>query len=355
MTKYQILKKLLPSLFPLIVFVLVDEFYGTKAGLIVAVAFGVGEMLFTFVKDRAFDKFTFFDTLLIVVLGGISYSLENDIFFKLKPALIGAIFCILLGVSSYSKFNIFSMMSQRYLDGIDFNDEQVKQVNRSIRALFVIFTCHTLLVLYSAFYMSKEAWAFISTVVLYVLFGAYFVYEVARNKIKANKYAKEEWLPLVDQQGRVVGKAPRSIAHANPEMLHPVVHLHVTNNRKQVYLQKRPMSKLVEPGKWDMSVGGHVAVGESIETALRREAREELGLDGFSAVPVCQYIVKTEHESEFVFLFHTRYEGEIHLNPAEVEDGRFWNMSELNKQIGKSVFTPSFEIEFNILRKNAIL
>jgi isopentenyldiphosphate isomerase/intracellular septation protein A len=355
MTRLQLLKKLLPSLFPLIVFVLVDEFYGTKAGLIVAVAFGVAEMLFAFIKDRVFDKFTLLDTGLIVLLGGVSFTLENDIFFKLKPALIGGIFCILLGVSTFSRFNIFGAMSQRYLEGIDFNGEQVKQINRSIRALFYIFAGHTLLVLYSAFFLSKEAWAFISTILFYLLFGIYFLFEIVRNKIKAHKYSREEWLPLVDQQGNVIGKAPRSIVHANKEMLHPVVHMHVINSKKQIYLQKRPLSKLVEPGKWDMSVGGHVAVGENIESALCREALEELGIAGFSAIPVCQYIVRTDRESEFVFLFHTRYDGEINFNPAEVDDGRYWNLSDLNRQLGTGLFSPSFELEFKMFRKNSLI
>ena len=38
------------------------------------------------------------------------------------------------------------------------------------------------------------------------------------------------------------------------------------------------MNKDIQPGRWDTSVGGHVDYGEEIEVALRREAREELGL-----------------------------------------------------------------------------
>jgi len=41
MSRYQLHKKLLPSLFPLIVFVLVDEIYETSAGLIAAVIPGI--------------------------------------------------------------------------------------------------------------------------------------------------------------------------------------------------------------------------------------------------------------------------------------------------------------------------
>jgi isopentenyldiphosphate isomerase/intracellular septation protein A len=359
MNKLQLMKRLLPSLLPLVVFVVVDEFYGTSAGLIVAVGFGVAELIVTYFRDRYFDKFTLLDTGLIVILGGVSFALDNDIFFKLKPAMIGAIFCAILGISSFSSLNLFGMMSQRYLGGLQFNEAQVKQLNRSTRVLFYIFVLHTLLVLYAAFFMSKEAWAFISTVLFYLLFGAYFAVELVRAKLHQRKahqeLMNEEWLPLVDQNGRITGKAPRSVVHANREMLHPVVHLHVINSRKQLYLQKRSMSKQVEPGKWDVAVGGHVGFGENVGDALVREAREELGIREFTAAPLAQFIVRTDRESELVFMFTTHFDGDIVPNPEEVDEGKFWTLSELNKHVGEGVFTPGLELEYDLLKKKSVL
>jgi isopentenyldiphosphate isomerase len=42
-----------------------------------------------------------------------------------------------------------------------------------------------------------------------------------------------------------------------------VVHLHVFNSRGELYLQKRPEWKDIQPGKWDTAVGGHIDLGES--------------------------------------------------------------------------------------------
>jgi isopentenyldiphosphate isomerase/intracellular septation protein A len=355
MEQFQLLKKLLPGLLPLVMFVIVDEFFGTTAGLVVAVSLGIAELLFTYFKSKVLDKFTLFDTLLIVILGSVSYILENDVFFKLKPALVGGILCVLLGISTFSRMNLVSMMSKRYLGGINLNDQQVRQFDRSVRVLFYIVSFHTLLVLYSAFFMSKEAWAFISTVVLYLLFGGYLVYEILKGRIRQLRYRKEEWVPLVDDKGTIVGKAPRSLVHTKKDMLHPVVHLHVINGKRQVYLQKRPPTKLVEPGKWDVSVGGHVALGENVEATLTREAKEEIGISDFHAVPVCHYVLKTDRESELVFLLYTNYDGPIQINTTELEDGRFWAPAELNRRLGTGMFTPSFEIEYSLLKRNSIL
>ncbi len=96
-----------------------------------------------------------------------------------------------------------------------------------------------------------------------------------------NSDNSEEIFPVVDAAGNVVGKAMRGECHGGSMLLHPVVHLHVFNSRGELYLQKRPAWKDIQPGRWDTAVGGHVDYGETIAEALRREVREELGITDF--------------------------------------------------------------------------
>ena len=359
MSKVELLKKLLPGFLPLFVFIIADEIWGTEIGLVVAIVFGVLQLVYTFIKEKRLDKFILFDTLLIVALGAVSILLDNDIFFKLKPVLINVILLVVLGLSVFSKLNIMALMTQRYMQGVELADAQLKQMNRSMKTIFWIFLMHTLLILFSAFYMLKGAWAFISGGLFYIIMGGYFAFEFIRNKIKYKKEFKqmedEEWVPVVDDKGNVIGKAPRSKVHKGEKILHPVVHMHVINKKKMIYLQKRPMHKLVQPGKWDTAVGGHISVDEQLESALQREAREEIGLENFEARLVTKYKWETELEAELVFMFIAWHNGALSVDTDEVDEGKYWSVKQVNQQLGKDVFTPNFEHEFKLLKEKGLV
>lgn len=159
----------------------------------------------------------------------------------------------------------------------------------------------------------------------------------------------DEWFPLVDEWGNTIGKATRHACHSGTKWLHPVVHLHVFNVSGQLYLQKRPMHKDTQPGKWDTSVGGHVNHGETVLEALFREAREELHIAHFEPVPIRRYVFESDVEKELVHTFRTVFAGEIVPDPYELDGGCFWPVDAIGERIGRGVFTPNFECEFAFL------
>lgn len=155
-----------------------------------------------------------------------------------------------------------------------------------------------------------------------------------------------EIFPIVNEVGTVIGQATRGECHCGSLLLHPVVHLHVFNTRGELYLQKRPEWKDIQPGKWDTAIGGHIDYGETPKEALQREAYEELGIKHFSSTFIGMYAFESQRERELVYVHQTTYDEPIKPSKDELDDGRFWTIQEIHEAMGKGILTPNFESEF---------
>ncbi|MCR4602587.1 MAG: NUDIX domain-containing protein [Prevotella sp.] len=156
----------------------------------------------------------------------------------------------------------------------------------------------------------------------------------------------QELFPVVDDEGNVTGSVTRGEAHSGKRILHPVVHLHLFNSAGELYLQRRPLWKDIQPGKWDTACGGHMAYGETAEEALRREVSEELGITDFNPVALGHYVFDSIRERELVYVNRTTYDGPVCPSSEELDGGRFWSHDELMLSMGKGILTPNFEQEY---------
>jgi isopentenyldiphosphate isomerase len=160
----------------------------------------------------------------------------------------------------------------------------------------------------------------------------------------------DEMLPLIEPNGLVYGQASRAWVHSGVLVLHPVVHLHILDRDGKVYLQKRAMNKDLLPGYWDTAVGGHISYGETVPEALFRETSEELGLSAFNPVFLEAYEYQTKRDREFVCVHAMVGHPTLHPNVAEVSEGRWWSIPELEEAMGKDILTPNFESEFQRIK-----
>ncbi|MCX7862317.1 MAG: NUDIX domain-containing protein [Bacteroidales bacterium] len=349
MNMQDLLKKLLPGLLPLIIFIIADEFFDTATSLFIAIGIGVIQAAWIFLREKRIDSFVLLDTGLIVLLGSISLIFENEIFFKIKPGIVEVIMCIMLFSMAWAPTKLLTAMLGRYGMQVSIDEYTIKKFRRSLKILGIIFFFHTLLVFYSAFYLSKEAWAFISGVLFYLIFAAYLGFEVIKNLIIRSR---TEWLPIVDKEGNILGKVSRQEAHRNKNFLHPVVHVHVLNRHGELFLQKRSISKQIMPGKWDTAIGGHISWGENLEQAVFRESKEELGIKLKQVKFLGKYVWESDIERELIYVFKTQWDENININKKEIEEGKFWSKAQIKQNIGKGLFTPNFEFEYNLMGKS---
>lgn len=163
-----------------------------------------------------------------------------------------------------------------------------------------------------------------------------------------------EWFPIVESSGLVIGRATRNYCHSGAKPLHPVVHIHIIDRFSRIYLQKRSMRKDIQPGKWDTAVGGHVSYGEGILEAVYREAFEELKFTDFNPIHLETYQFESEIECEQVNVFAAVGSYDLQPDLDEVDEGRWWELADIDANLGKGVFTPNFESEFTMIRRSLL-
>ena len=112
-----------------------------------------------------------------------------------------------------------------------------------------------------------------------------------------------EFLPVVNERGNIVGRAMVVELHKGNKMLHPVVHLHVTNAKGEA----------VGRYWW------HVAFGDTPEKTLKRKMAEILGLSGVDPKLKRQFIRESKIEKELVYVFTVVSEESLPIPPEGKE------------------------------------
>jgi isopentenyldiphosphate isomerase len=89
--------------------------------------------------------------------------------------------------------------------------------------------------------------------------------------------AGAEWLEPLTPDGQPTGERKRRAEVHRDGDWHRSFHLWIASGPDTVLVQRRSRGKDLEPGKLDVTVGGHFRAGESLEDVLR-EVEEEIGL-----------------------------------------------------------------------------
>jgi isopentenyl-diphosphate delta-isomerase len=160
-----------------------------------------------------------------------------------------------------------------------------------------------------------------------------------------------EYLDIISEKDKVVGRATRNYIHKN-HLTHRGVHVFVINNKGEILIQKRSKFKKDRPGCFDSSIGAQVNSNESYREAAVREAYEELGvkLKKEELIKVCKYKAFTRRQRELRILYILIYYGPFKIDKEEVEWIKFYNVKVIKKLLkDKNLnFTNGFKLSFKL-------
>jgi len=134
---------------------------------------------------------------------------------------------------------------------------------------------------------------------------------------------KKEWVVLVNEKGRRIGKEEKMAAHKKG-LLHLAFSIFLFDRNGKMLIQKRTKTKYHFAGKWSNACCGHPKPEEEILHAANRRLKEELGV-------ICllnergniRYRFTDEVsgliENEYDHVLTGLYDGKIHFDRKEIE------------------------------------
>lgn len=153
-------------------------------------------------------------------------------------------------------------------------------------------------------------------------------YSSSNSIFRENQMSSNEIVQIVDRENRETGVTTRAEMRKN-NLIHRATYILVFNQRGQLFIQKRTMTKDVFPGLWDIAAGGVVQAGESYDLSAKRELKEELGVEVENLQHRFDYYYDTEKNKVWGRVYTCTNEGPFILQAEEIDEGMFLSVEEI--------------------------
>lgn len=145
-----------------------------------------------------------------------------------------------------------------------------------------------------------------------------------------------EYVILVDEQDNDIGVMEKLQAH-QLGVLHRAFSVFIFNDKEQLLLQQRSLTKYHSAGLWTNTCCSHPRPNETIKDAANRRLFEEMGMSCDLKIKT-NFIYKTsfengltEHELDYVLIGSSNQNP--HINQDEVADYKWASISDIKTDI----------------------
>lgn len=169
---------------------------------------------------------------------------------------------------------------------------------------------------------------------------------------------KEELIDVLDENGIKTGEIlTRKEVHKRG-LWHRIIVVAIINDKNEILIQQRSDNKDKNPGKWDISVTGHLSAGQDSLTAATREISEEVSVSLGYSVEVKDFrfmfsfrkeekVSEEHYDRQFYDFFILRQNGlttnNLRFQANEVQAIKFVSISELNDMREQNILVPRDE------------
>lgn len=341
---------------PLLLFLVVNDFFGMNVAWKVSFSFALILLIYVyFVYNRIFTWHLIFTVIFICV------STITVIFTLLPQSLVSSQILDEIVVLS---FLIVFVLFQKQIHKIVLRlmPNLIPMTNNFEELFRVIWAFLFVLLFYVASFLIVQ---FIGQnveqyqqMLQYLYVGVLFflsIYEILRVQIIRAKLIREEWWPIVNDQGKIIGSIQR-LTSLNDEKkyMHPIVRVLIID-KGMILLQKRSNGSLIFRGLWDAAVSNHLNMGETIEKCVERTAKEQYSLSNFKYMYLANYAIEVEKEHHYAFLFVSCQENELKINTIFTEQLKWWTQQQIDENLNTGIFSDNFKVEYDLLKRSGLL
>ena len=352
------------GLLPLLLFVVLDNFFSYKLSFIISVVFCVVSLvLYQILKKDMIYQFFLLPSAFTFVLYSIFLCLKLEPMLYLYTPIITEILLIVV-------LSIFEFIRKPLLKAIKNSDQPSARKTYERTTLnefyFVVhlvqnfYTLHIfVVVVYSIlppeFQTIRLERFFMNE--LGVIIGLFLiVYEQIRLMMMNGRLNKEMWLPVLNDKGKVIGCIARSVSRSvAKKYCHPIVRVAVVY-QGMMFLVKRSETAFVSSDRLDYPFSNYVLFRRSLKRTVAETVNSILGKNNPDEPRfLLRYMFENEKVKHLVNLYVIRIHSEESMQRLKVRNGKLWTQKQIEDNLDSGIFSEYFEQEFGYLQNTVLL
>jgi len=233
------------------------------------------------------------------------------------------------------------------------------RVHVNLNLLFVALglTSLILVVFISSFFIEKHLGASnlflgIGKLILFSILWGYITLKVHFLK---DYLSEEEYLPILNNAGSAIGYESKAHVYfskkntaSSQKNIHPVIRIFLIFDNK-LFLKKYDSSDFYYPGKWDISVSGHLQYGETFESCIGRLLKSNYNIEENDTRHLLKYTYENDYEYQQVFLNYMIV-NDTTVQNANLSNIKLWTVSQILDELDSNIFTDKLKKEINLLK-----
>lgn len=342
---------------PLLTFLVVEDYFGMGTAWMSSFPVALLLLVYVYFAHKRLFYWHLLFTLFFVgltIISALELLLPIPAFLQpliFKSIVLYFVVFVLLFRKQVEKV-VFGMMSKLIPMSNNFNE-----LYRVIWALFFVLLLYITTFVFIQYSNIDQKTEYLQLLINVYAGTVFFlvVFELLRVQIIRSHLVKEEWWPIVTEQGKIIGSIEHNTSLLDKKKyIHPIVRV-LMIEKSMVFLQKNSPYDSTAPGLWDTVISNHVRMGETIDQCIERTALEKYALNNFKYIYISTYTHEQKNEHHYAFLFVSCLSTELNINPTTDLQTKWWTQQQIEENVETGIFSENFKIEFDLLKRSGLL